>query len=69
MSAVAENRLAEGGVLTIPEVREFLKLSEVTVYKLLDINGGPIKSTKLGKSRRVFRKSVLDFLEAQEGAS
>jgi len=46
--------------LTIKEVCEVLKLSRYTVSDL--IKSGKIKGSKIGKSYRVERKAIDDFI-------
>ena len=46
--------------LTIKEVCEVLKLSRYTVSDL--IKAGKIKGSKIGKSYRVERKAIDDFI-------
>jgi len=57
--AISENLL-----YTISEVAALLKVNKNYVYAL--INGGHLRSIKLG-CRKVTRKSLLQFLEQNDG--
>ena len=47
-------------ILTIPEVAEYLKLSKSKVYKM--VQRGDIPSFKIGKSVRLRRTDVIDWM-------
>jgi len=47
-------------ILTIPEVADYLKLSESKIYKM--VQKGDIPSLKIGKSVRLRRTDVIDWM-------
>ena len=47
-------------IMTIPEVVDYLKLSKSKVYKM--IQKGDIPSLKIGKSVRLRRTDVIDWM-------
>lgn len=52
-------------ILTVSEVAEYLKISEVTTYKL--VQKGVIPSFKIGRSWRVKYEDLLAFIEKKKG--
>ncbi|MGC6173968.1 helix-turn-helix domain-containing protein [Lacrimispora sp. 38-1] len=52
-------------ILTITEVAEYLKISEVTTYKL--VQNGSLPSFKIGRSWRVKLDDLLEFIERKKG--
>jgi len=50
----------ENDILTVEEVAELLKTSTKTVYNL--INEKKLKATKIGRSWRVTRTDIFDYL-------
>ncbi len=50
-------RADEGEIMTLEEVARYLRLSNQTIYKM--VQGGEIPGVKIGKEWR-FRRSVLD---------
>ena len=53
----------ERTVLRVPDVAEWLRLSQATIWAL--IANGSLKSFKIGSSRRIFASDVEDFLAKQ----
>ena len=51
--------LVADGLLTVQECTEFLHLSRSKVYELMD--GGELCFTKLGRSRRVPRRAIIEL--------
>lgn len=52
-------RLADQGFMSIAEVGEFLRLGRTTVFGLM--KSGALPYAKLGRPRRVPRRSVVEF--------
>lgn len=52
-------------ILTVSEVAKYLKISEVTTYKL--VQKGVIPSFKIGRSWRVKYEDLLAFIEKKKG--
>lgn len=52
-------------IMTITEVAEYLKISEVTTYKL--VQSGSLPSFKIGRSWRVKLEDLLEFIERKKG--
>ncbi|MDD3413448.1 MAG: helix-turn-helix domain-containing protein [Lachnospiraceae bacterium] len=52
-------------IMTITEVAEYLKISEVTTYKL--VQSGSLPSFKIGRSWRVKMDDLLEFIERKKG--
>ena len=50
----------ESEIMTVPEVAEFLKLCTSKVYKM--VQRGEIPSIKIGKSVRLRRTDVIDWM-------
>ncbi len=48
------------GLMTIPEVAEFARVTRQTVYNWLNQKG--LQSFKIGRNRRIPRRALLDFL-------
>lgn len=51
-------------IMTITEVAEYLKISEVTTYKL--VQNGTIPGFKIGRGWRIKREDLTTFIEAQK---
>lgn len=51
------------GFLTVAEVAEQLRVSTMTVYRL--VKGGELAATRIGKSYRIRRADVDNFLAAR----
>ena len=49
-----------GEIMTVPEVAEYLKLCNSKVYKM--VQKGDIPSFKIGKSVRLRRTDVIDWM-------
>lgn len=52
-------------IMTIAEVAEYLKISEVTTYKL--VQSGSLPSFKIGRSWRVKMDDLLEFIDRKKG--
>ena len=50
-----------GGMITISDVCDFLKVSRPTVYRL--INDGKIRAVKICGQRRIPRSDVMKFVK------
>jgi excisionase family DNA binding protein len=53
----------EDEIMTISEVAEYLKISEVTTYKF--VQEGKIPAFKVGRHWRVQRSGLSEFIENQ----
>jgi len=51
-------------IMTVNEVAEFLKISTVTTYRL--VQEGKISAFKVGRSWRVKRTDLNEFIEQQK---
>ncbi len=51
-------------IMTVTEVADYLKISEVTTYKL--VQKGVIPSFKVGRHWRVKREDLSEFIEKQK---
>ena len=51
----------ENDILTLEEVAELLKVSTKTLYRL--INEKKLKASKLGRSWRITKSSIYEYLE------
>ena len=54
----------EDEIMTITEVAQYLKISEVTTYKF--VQGGKISGFKIGRHWRVKRCDLDEFIEKQK---
>lgn len=54
--------LVAAGLMSIPQVEEFLSLSRSKLYALMD--RGTLPFVKVGRSRRIPRRAVLEFAAA-----
>ena len=54
----------EDEIMTITEVAEYLKISEVTTYKF--VQDGKISGFKIGRHWRVKRSDLVQFIEKQK---
>ena len=54
----------DGEIMTVSEVADYLKISEVTTYKL--VQEGKISGFKIGRHWRVKRSDLGDFIEKQK---
>ena len=55
--------LVADGLMTVKECAEFLHLSRSTVYELM--NAGELCFAKLGRSRRIPRRAVIELAARQ----
>ncbi len=60
MSTGAEQRRGEQRLLTVPEVAEFMRVSNMTVYRL--IRAGDLAATRVGRSYRIWENDVRSYL-------
>lgn len=51
-------------VLTVKDLAITLRVSLNTTYRL--IRSGAIKTTRVGRQHRILKRSVLEYLQAQE---
>ena len=51
-------------IMTISEVAEYLKISEMTTYKM--VQNGTIPGFKIGRGWRIKRADLVIFIEAQK---
>lgn len=63
--ATSSDSRARGPFLTVAEVAEMLRVSNMTVYRL--INSGAVKAVRIGKSYRLEEAEVDRYL--REGAA
>ena len=54
----------EDEIMTVTEVAEYLKISEVTTYKF--VQEGKIQGFKIGRHWRVKRSDLSEFIEKQK---
>jgi excisionase family DNA binding protein len=54
-------KLKESEIMTVSEVADYLKISEVTTYKL--VQDGKIPAFKIGRHWRVKRVDLGEFIE------
>jgi excisionase family DNA binding protein len=59
-SAGGERPLAELRFLTVAEVAELMRVSKMTVYRL--VHGGTLPAVRVGRSFRVPEQAVHDYL-------
>lgn len=52
----------KGSFLTVAEVAEIMRVSKMTVYRL--IHAGDLASVRVGRSFRVPEKAVKDYLDS-----
>ncbi len=55
-----ENRPAQMKLLTVAEVAELMRVSKMTVYRL--VHGGGLPAVRIGRSFRVPEQAVNDYL-------
>lgn len=60
-------KMAEFGLATVAEAAAFLSISRSKVYQLLQSQ--ELNSICIGKSRRIPRQALIEFVEQQIGAS
>jgi excisionase family DNA binding protein len=59
--AAAERPLSEVKFLTVSEVAAIMRVSKMTVYRL--VHSGELPAVRVGRSFRVHEKAVHDYLE------
>jgi excisionase family DNA binding protein len=59
---IAEAGLAEVRFLTVAEVATVMRVSKMTVYRM--VHGGDLPAVRVGRSFRVPEKAVHDYLRA-----
>ena len=61
----------KNNILTIDQAAELLKVSNYTVYQLVSAERipGKIFAKKVGRSWRIIRKEIDDFLSEEKGSS
>lgn len=52
--------LADDGLVTVTEAADFLSISRASLY--LKMNRGEIQSCRLGKSRRIPKRALLNLI-------
>ncbi|WP_154402196.1 helix-turn-helix domain-containing protein [Ornithinimicrobium cavernae] len=60
-SMAEEHRLGEMSFMTVAEVAAVMRVSKMTVYRL--VHSGELPSVRVGRSFRVPEKAVQDYLE------
>src|SRR4249920_3700265 len=60
-TAVADAGFAEVRFLTVAEVASVMRVSKMTVYRL--VHSGELPAVRVGRSFRVHAKAVHDYLE------
>jgi len=61
-ASIAEAGLAEVRFLTVAEVATVMRVSKMTVYRM--VHGGDLPAVRVGRSFRVPEKAVHDYLRA-----
>jgi len=61
-ASIAEAGLAEVRFLTVAEVASVMRVSKMTVYRM--VHGGDLPAVRVGRSFRVPEKAVHDYLRA-----
>jgi excisionase family DNA binding protein len=56
-----DNKLAEVRFLTVAEVAEIMRVSKMTVYRL--VHAGELPAVRVGRSFRVPEQAVHDYLQ------
>ena len=64
MAGAREDRRVGGGLLTVSEVADVLRVSTMTVYRL--IKSGEIAAIRVGKSYRIADAELKNYLETGE---
>ena len=62
MSGGPERPLAEVRFLTVAEVASLMRVSKMTVYRL--VHGGELPAVRVGRSFRVPERAVHDYLRS-----
>ncbi|MGN9162350.1 MULTISPECIES: helix-turn-helix domain-containing protein [Clostridium] len=55
------DNMSDNEIMTVSEVAEYFKISEVTTYKL--VQEGKIPAFKIGRHWRVKRSDLTEFIE------
>lgn len=55
---------AEDDIMTITQVADYLKISEITTYKL--VQEGKIPAFKVGRHWRVMKEDLKEFIDKQK---
>ncbi len=55
------DNMSDNEIMTVSEVAEYFKISEVTTYKL--VQEGKIPAVKIGRHWRVKRSDLTEFIE------
>jgi excisionase family DNA binding protein len=50
-------------IVTIKELADFLKVSEITIRRAID--SGDLKALKIGKSWRIEKEAVIEWLKEE----
>jgi excisionase family DNA binding protein len=58
-----QNALIEGGFVEVNDAAEFLSVSRVTIYKLMD--SGELAYAKFGRSRRIPKRALHEYAARQ----
>lgn len=58
----AQDRLGKVDFLTVAEVAKIMRVSKMTVYRL--VHSGELPAVRVGRSFRVPEKAVHDYLDA-----
>jgi excisionase family DNA binding protein len=58
---MAENNHKEDEIMTVTEVAEYLKISEVTTYKL--VQEGKLPAFKIGRHWRLKKSDLTEYIE------
>jgi excisionase family DNA binding protein len=61
-ASIAEAGLAEVRFLTVAEVAAVMRVSKMTVYRM--VHGGDLPAVRVGRSFRVPEKAVHDYLRS-----
>jgi excisionase family DNA binding protein len=61
-ASIAEAGLAEVRFLTVAEVASVMRVSKMTVYRM--VHGGDLPAMRVGRSFRVPEKAVHDYLRS-----
>jgi excisionase family DNA binding protein len=61
-ASIAEAGLAEVRFLTVAEVAKVMRVSKMTVYRM--VHGGDLPAVRVGRSFRVPEKAVHDYLRS-----
>ena len=56
-------RFIDGGLLTVSEVAGVMRVSKMTIYRL--IKGGQLPATRAGKNYRIRETDLNDYLAAR----